>query len=142
MVVLIDTNVIMDYITKREGFYEHSRLIVDMCSSDKIKGYVAFHSLPTIWYLLRSVSIEDRRLMIKRICSVITVTGATHSEVVKAVNNTAFTDFEDCLQDRCAVTVKADYIITRNIKDFVNSETKAITPEDFYNNIVPQILSK
>lgn len=40
-------------------------------------------------------------------------------------------DLKDCLQSNCAKSVKADYIITRNIKDFVHSEVPAILPEDF-----------
>lgn len=31
-------------------------------------------------------------------------------------------DFEDCLQDKCAKDIGADYIITCNVKDFENSE--------------------
>lgn len=40
-------------------------------------------------------------------------------------------DFEDCLQDECATSVCADYIITRNIKDFEQAQVKAILPEKF-----------
>lgn len=41
-----------------------------------------------------------------------------------------FKDFEDCLQDRCADSVGAEYIIPRNIMDFANSKVQAILPED------------
>ena len=51
--------------------------------------------------------------------------------MVKAIENSDFKDFEDCLQDRCVVSVAADYIVTRNEKDFAIAETKAITPEKF-----------
>ncbi len=62
------------------------------------------------------------------ICKVLTVVGADREEVVQAIENS---DFKDCLQDRCAVSVAADYIVTRNEKDFEIAETKAITPEKF-----------
>lgn len=42
-----------------------------------------------------------------------------------------FRDFEDCLQDRCAKSVKAQYIVTRNVADFSGSEIPAVLPEDF-----------
>ena len=51
--------------------------------------------------------------------------------VVKAIEMRKFKDFEDCLQDRCAKSVDAKYIITRNVADFSNSEVTAILPEDF-----------
>ena len=38
---------------------------------------------------------------------------------------------EDCLQDRCAENVAANYIITRNTKDFETSIVSAITPEEW-----------
>ena len=40
-------------------------------------------------------------------------------------------DLEDCLQDECAVDSKAEYIITRNTKDFSNSKVKAVEPSEF-----------
>lgn len=51
--------------------------------------------------------------------------------MIKAIENPDFKDFEDCLQDRCAVSVAADYIVTRNERDFATAETKTITPEKF-----------
>ncbi len=45
-----------------------------------------------------------------------------------------FRDFEDCLQDRCAKGINAQYIITRNVDDYINSEIPAILPTDFLKN--------
>ena len=50
---------------------------------------------------------------------------------LSAVQNIDFRDFEDCLQDKCAQAVHANYIITRNVADFVHSSVKAVTPEEF-----------
>ncbi len=57
--------------------------------------------------------------------------GAGHDEVVKAIEAVGFKDFEDCLQDKCAVTAKADYIVTRNEADYKSADTKVITPGEF-----------
>jgi len=40
-------------------------------------------------------------------------------------------ELEDCLQEECAKEFYADYIITRNIKDFINSSIEAIEPHEF-----------
>lgn len=53
MVLLIDTNVLLDNIMARGEFYDDADKIFDFCSRDEIDGYVAFHSLPNIWYVLR-----------------------------------------------------------------------------------------
>jgi hypothetical protein len=45
--------------------------------------------------------------------------------------NNDFDDIEDCLQAECALSVHADYIVTRNTKDYIHSKIPAILPEDF-----------
>ena len=72
-----------------------------------------------------------RRLWLKKILQALHVTGASHELVLKAVDMDYFMDFEDCLQDRCAESVNAQYIITNNVKDFKESVITAITPRDF-----------
>jgi hypothetical protein len=42
-----------------------------------------------------------------------------------------FSDFEDALQSVCAVKFEADFIITRNLKDYKLSPIKAMSPVDF-----------
>ena len=63
---------------------------------------------------------------------IFTVASATQEEIIAAIENNDFIDFEDCLQDKCAKQVGADYIITCNIRDFENSEIPAITPDKFF----------
>ena len=43
--------------------------------------------------------------------------------------------FEDAVQSATMESVHADYIITRNIKDFKNSPVKALTPNDFLKTV-------
>lgn len=135
MVVLIDTNVIIDFLLKREPFDEAAAEIFQKCAEKKLTGYLAFHSIPNLWYILRKVPENKRRAWLTDLCSIFQVTAASHDEVLKAVANDKFSDFEDCLQDRCAKSSGAQYIITRNVKDFSASEVTAISPEDFLNTI-------
>ena len=133
MVVLIDANVILDYIGSREPFYREAYKIMDMCYSDKVKGYIAFHSVSIIWYTLRKFIPDnfERRQWLKKILQVVEVVGAGHEEVLKAIDMDDFKDFEDCLQSKCAETVNAQYIVTNNVKDFRASAISAITPLEF-----------
>lgn len=71
----------------------------------------------------------------KDLCSFLYVTGASHEEVQKAIENEQFGDFEDCLQDKCAKSKGARYIITRNANDFVQSEVTAVSPLEFLDII-------
>lgn len=138
MVVLIDTNVIIDFLLEREPFYEPAAEILRRCAGNELTGYVAFHSIPNIWYILRKVPEKSRREWLIDLCGFLRVTGASHEEVLKAIANDSFEDFEDCLQDRCAKGKGAQYIITRNVKDFDSSEVSAVSPQDFIDIIKNQ----
>ena len=72
------------------------------------------------------------------ICSFLKIVGIEHDEVLKAIQSANFKDFEDCLQDRCAKSIGASYIITRNVADFSGSEVLAILPEDFLKIIASE----
>lgn len=132
MVVLIDTNVLLNYLTNREDAYlKHSVKIVEMCARGECTGYIAFHTLSTLWYVLRKRSAAERRQNLRDICEIFQVASASQGEILSAIDQDSFEDFEDCLQDKCAKEVGADYIITCNIKDFDNSEVSAVNPQMF-----------
>lgn len=59
MALLIDTNVLLNYITNREDPYlEQSIRIVEMCVNGACTGYIAFHTLSTLWYVLRKRNVQ------------------------------------------------------------------------------------
>lgn len=131
MVVLVDTNVIIDYLITREPFFNASSKIIEKCASGELTGFIALHSVTNLWYILRKIPEDKRREWILDICSFLKVTGVRHADVVAAVKMKEFKDFEDCIQDRCAESVGAEYIITRNTVDFTGSAVKAVLPETF-----------
>ena len=133
MEVLIDTNVILNYSTQREDdFLDASNKVMKLCAMEKINGYIAFHSISTLWYLLRKVKSDSEvRTILENLCDFVTISSIEHSCVVEAIRNKDFSDFEDCLQDECAFESGAEYIITCNTKDFANAKVKAVNPEQF-----------
>ncbi len=132
LALLIDTNILLNYLTNRDdSCLQQSIKIVGMCASGECTGYIAFHTLSTLWYVLRKRSDSVRRQNLKDICEIFTVASTSQSEIIDAIKRDFFADLEDCLQDKCAKDVGADYIVTCNVKDFENSEVPAITPDDF-----------
>lgn len=131
MKVLIDTNIMIDAITNRDGRSGFSAIVIDLCAKKQIDGYVAFHSISNMYYILRKhYSDEERRIILKRYCEILAVVEAGNDVVDEAVNDIGIYDFEDALQHACAKAAGANYIITRNTKDYRNSEIKAISPEE------------
>lgn len=132
MVVLVDTNIIVDVLMKREPYMHEAEEILTKCAKREIIGYLAAHSIPNLFYILRKTySQEERRNFIKDLCSIFYISDLTCKKILSAVENNSFLDYEDSLQEECAVEIMADYIITRNLSDFVNSRVKAIEPVEF-----------
>lgn len=131
MLILFDTNIILDILEKRQPFYEASRSVLEECISNDIRGCIALHSVSNIYYILRKrFSVSDRRKLLLDLLDLLQVAGTDHEHVKNALQRESFSDFEDCLQDECAKQIHADYIVTRNITDFSTSDIPAVTPED------------
>ena len=133
MSVLLDTNVIITAVTDRSDPYlSETKTILSACSTDEIEGYMAFHSVSVLWYVLRKMKGEDEaRERIEHICKILAISSATQEQVIDGIRDKGFKDFEDCLIDKCAVSACVDYIITANIKDYEHSAVEAIKPDEF-----------
>ena len=109
-----------------------------LCAKKQIDGYVAFHSISNLYYILRKYTTEEqRRLLLHNLCNILTVTATSHQEVQNAIEHGEFKDFEDCLQDKCTCYVNANYVITRNIDDYAEAATMAISPSQFLHLLDP-----
>ena len=89
---MIDTNVIIDFLIAREPFYNSALQVIKKCASGEVNGYIAFHSLPNLWYILRKIPEETRREWLEKICKILNVTSATHEAVIKAIKMEKKTD--------------------------------------------------
>jgi hypothetical protein len=132
LTALIDSDVSIDSMLVRDPFTKDALALVEQCHNGAFKGYVAAHSIPNIFYILRKFySEEERRTRLTQLCHILSVASLNSDCIQNSLANIAFHDFEDCLQMECASEIGADYIITRNIKDYANSSIPAILPSDF-----------
>ena len=133
MRILVDTNVLIDVVTMREPFLADSVKIFKLCQEKVVVGAIAAHSISNMSYILRKDFSRDKlREIFLNLFEVFRVEAVDFSKLLATVADDTFTDFEDCLQVQCAKSFRADYIITRNVKDFAASEIPAVTPEDFF----------
>ena len=68
--------------------------------------------------------------MLKDLCSIFRISELNAKKIMAALDNDKFIDFEDCLQEQCAVEEVVDYIVTRNPDDFIESRVKVIQPDE------------
>ena len=130
--ILIDTNVLLDYLLERDQFFEDAKEVILTCTDGKVKGCIAAHSIPNMFFILRKdYNLKERREVLLNLCKIFDVEGIDKSKLISGLSNEDFSDFEDCLQMECAKSYGADYIVTRNVPDYTTSEIKAITPKDY-----------
>lgn len=130
--ILIDTNVLLDYLLEREPFFEDAKGIVVSCAEGKTKGCIAAYSIPNMFFILRKdYSAKERREVLANLCSIFDVEGIDKAKLLSGLANEDFLDFEDCLQMECAKSFEANYIVTRNVADYSVSDVKAIEPKDY-----------
>ena len=132
MKVLIDTNVMLDFLTERELFFESADKIMQMCQRKDIDGFIAAHSVMNAFFILRKeYTAKERREMLQNYMRIVSVVGIDSYNIERALQREDFPDVEDCLQDECALICKADYIITRNVGDYKYSKVPAIDGDGF-----------
>ena len=132
--VLIDTDVILDFLFDRKPFSEDAAQILSWCENGKIQGFVTSIMLSNIYYLLRKTAKHEKVIenlkMLLNIVDVIT----TNKDAVLDALHSEFKDFEDALQNFSAQNSnEIKVIITRNSKDYKTSNLAVMEPETYIN---------
>ena len=131
MRIMFDADVLMDSIVDREPFTSESVAAIDLCLERGFACCIAAHTITNLYYILRKhKSPDERRDALLGLLSSFTVVGIDAAKLESALLNRDFADFEDCLQHECALAFSADYILTRNAKDYAGSRVPAIGPRE------------
>lgn len=130
--VFIDTDVIVDFLTDRKPFSLESAKIFSLIDQKKIKGYVSSLSFSNLYYILRKFGTHKKVInSLKKLSELVDIL-KVDSDIIKSALTSDFKDFEDSIQYFAAQEqIKADCIITRNIKDYKDSSIPVMTPETF-----------
>jgi predicted nucleic acid-binding protein len=129
--ILIDINILLDVLQKREPFYEISAALLAAVETGRVKGYVAVHSITTLFYLIKKDrSAAEARATITIFLQFIRIARVDQSTIEQALN-LDYGDFEDAVQMISAVQSKADCLITRNVKDYQPALMSVLQPVEF-----------
>ncbi len=129
--VLLNTNIILDFILYREEFYQDAEVIFEISSNQEIRSFISASSITDLFYIIKKQKDKDiaKRFLID-LTSFIQIANVDHIVIENALNSDLY-DFEDAVQDCVAQINQIDIIITRNIKDFKKAKTKILSPKDF-----------
>ncbi len=129
--VIIDLNVILDVLQRRDPFYETSAALLAAAETGHVEGYMAAHSVTTLFYLLqKGKSSAEARATITNLLQFLKIAPIDQTTIEQSLN-LDYGDFEDAVQMMSAVQCRADYLITRNIKDYQPALLPVIQPVDF-----------
>lgn len=135
MKVLIDTNIVIDLLANRGEFAEPAAQLFRLCEIGRVQGYIYALSIANIVYIMRrELDREQIGAILAKLSSIITIADMKGDDLKKAAA-LPISDFEDALQSVCASRLKADFIITRNLKDFKDSKVVAIKPSELLERV-------
>lgn len=128
--VLIDTDVILDFLFDRKPFSDDASKILSLCESKQIQGFVTSIILSNIYYLLRKTAKHEKVTeSLKMLMNILDIVTTDKTCVLDALNS-EFKDFEDALQNFSAENDKEiKIVITRNNKDYKSSNLSIMEPE-------------
>lgn len=133
---MCDTNVILDVLLDREPFVENSYKILSLCEEHRIVSFVSASSITDIYYLVRKYthSTELAYKTIGKLLEIVKVCNVTNNDVLIAYQKMA-KDFENCLLAICAKSIRCDFIIMRNKKDFEKFDVPLFTPTELLQQL-------
>lgn len=130
--IFLDTNVVVDLLSKRDPFYKDAVKIFTLAYNKKVTLFVSPLTYATASYLLRKQGNNQVRMLLRNFRQLSKVAIANELVVDNALAS-SFDDFEDALQYYSALTQKVDVIVTRNVSDFMQASIPVLTPEEFLN---------
>lgn len=128
----LDSDVILDFLLKREPFNLPAREIFGLAFNNEIQIFLSSLTVANIHYLLRKHYGNDGALnKITELLSFCKILPVSEKEIYAAMKS-GFSDFEDAIQ-YFTVLQNPDIkgIITRNLSDYRKSEIPVFSPEIF-----------
>ena len=128
--VLFDLNVILDLLQRREPFYAASARVLACAETGTVEGWVAAHSLTTLFYLLTKYqSVEQARVTLSELLNFLSVATVDRA-VIEGALNLPYQDFEDAVQMVAAVRSGVQYLVTRDVQDFKFGPLPVLQPAE------------
>ena len=131
MRLLIDANIVLDVLQKREPYWKDSSVIWKLCETEQAEGYISTLTFANLMYVMRrELDPAQIRDVLDKLRLIFRFADFTAADLEKAAEM-GWDDFEDAIQAATAERIMADSIITRNVRDFRNSRVIAFTPSEF-----------
>ena len=134
--LLVDTNIVLDLLAKREPFYKSAAHIFSLADKNKLKLSISTLTFANTNYVFsRLKSASEAREILRRFRVLVSIVSLNDKIIDLALNDSNFGDFEDGLQYYSAIENNLDIIITRDLKDFKGSKLPVMTPDEYLTSM-------
>lgn len=130
--LFLDSDVVIDFFTDREPHANPASELFELNEKGSVILYLSAVSINNIYYIVRRFLGHKKTLeVVETLTEMTEIVGTTKKEILQALKN-EFSDYEDSIQYSSALVIPGiDAIITRNIKDYKNSDIAVMTPLNF-----------
>ena len=130
--LFIDTNIVIDLLSRREPFYDESANLFSLADKRVIELNISSLTVAnTSYILLRQTNSAKAKEILRKLRLIVNILPLDDKIIGLALNDDSFSDFEDGLQYFTAIENDQDLIITRNLKDFKASKLPVMTARQY-----------
>lgn len=134
--LFIDTNVMLDLLGERIPFYEPVAKIATLADKGQIIMVVSALSYATVSYFLTKYENKEMAKDKLRKFKIISAICDLDELIIEKGLNSDFSDFEGALQYFSALKSGCSILITRNGKDFKESQIPVMTADEYLMSIL------
>lgn len=138
MRILLDTNIVLDFLLEREPFLQDADRVFQVIENNQLVGYVSATTLTDIFYIARKQtrSVEQAREIVSEVLTAMVICPVDRA-ILEAAFASGLTDFEDAVQIACAIAQDLDGILTRDRQGFNSSPVPIFSPENLLQRLNP-----
>ena len=134
--VFVDTNIVIDLLSRREPFFEETATLFSQADKKRIELTISSLTIANTSYtLLRQMDSNKAKSILRKLRLIVRILPLDDKIVGLALNDETFSDFEDGLQYFTAIENLQELIITRNLRDFKNSKLPTMTAKQFIETL-------
>jgi len=131
MNVFLDTNVVIDFMGERDGFFDDASAIFSMIVDGSIHASVSSLTIINCAYILKKAFGSDVMLeKLDQLCQILDIMPIAKEQVQNAISLKPY-DYEDAVQYLSALPYHPDMVITRDKKGFNDLDILVMTPAEF-----------
>jgi len=129
--VLLDSNVVVDFVLKRINFVENAERIFEKIEAGLIVGCISSSAVTDVYYIVENKTNSDyAREMMEYIYRTLLILPVIR-KTIRAALDSGMKDFEDAVQSAAAYDLDINIVVTRDKNGFRDSGLQVYSPEEF-----------